>query len=487
MEITIDTTSVLGGGLQNPLAIAWWIFLNGGWIAILILFIVGLYIAKLEMARHKYRNSKEQILLALDIPRMHEQTLVAVEQIFAQLYAIHSKGNKYERYWKGKVQERFSLELVSIDGYIQYLIRSDKDNRDLIESAIYAQYPDAEITEVGDYTDSIPTVFPSDVFDLWGTEFTLEKKEAYPIRTYKNFEHTLSQTFADPMASILEGLSRLQPGEQTWIQIVITPVSSSWTESADRVVKKLVGEKVAPKKSAFGVLSPITDTLKGFGDEASNQILGGGTSTVKSEPDKQPKSQMQFLTPGARGAVEAIQEKMSKIAFRTKIRLIYVAKKEIFDRKRGVNPVIGGLMQYNTLNLNAFKPHKRTRTKADYIRVEKRLAHKQRKILRAYKQRANHLGMGLGFILNIEELASIYHFPIATITVPPVQRTDVRKGGAPTTLPRESMSTTGIPTLPNQKSEVGYTATRPMSRAGVPGNLPIEIINDEEPTNAESQ
>ncbi|MFA6271511.1 MAG: hypothetical protein WC693_00190 [Patescibacteria group bacterium] len=409
---------------------------------------------------------------------MHEQTLVAVEQIFAQLYASLAKGNKYERYWQGKVQDSFSLELVSIDGYIQYLIRSNRDNRDLIESAIYAQYPDAEITEVGDYTDSVPTVFPNNEYDLWGAEFTLAKKEAYPIRTYKNFEHTLSQTFADPMASILEGLSRLLPGEQTWIQIIITPVGPEWTESADHVVKKLVGEKVAPKKSAFG---PITDTLKGFGSEASNQIMGGASTTTKSEPDKQPKSQMQFLTPGARAAVEAIQEKMAKIAFRTKIRIIYVGKKEIFDKKRGVSPVIGGLMQYNTQNLNAFKPHKRTRTKADYIRVEKRLAFKQRKILRAYKQRANHLGMGLGFILNIEELASIYHFPIATITVPPVQRTDVRKGGAPATLPRESFSPFGMSA---QRSGGSVSGAPAVPRTGIPESLPIEIINDDDITNA---
>lgn len=443
----------------------------------LIILIIGLYFARLERARQRYRDSQEPILLALDIPRENEQTLVAVEQIFAHLYAIESKGNKYERYWLGKVQGRYSLELVSIDGYIQYLIRSDKGNRDLIESAIYAQYPDAEITEVGDYTDSVPNNFPNDEYDLWGTEFTLMKKEAYPIRTYKNFEHTLSQTFADPMASILEALSRLQPGEQTWLQIVITPVSSSWTENAAQLVKKLAGEKAAEKKGAF---SPLTSTLKGFGDEAMSQVLGGGTSSESSKTESKPKSEIQFLTPGARNTIEAIQEKMSKIAFRTKIRLIYVGKKEIFDKNRGVSPVLGAILQYNTLNLNGFKPHKRTKTKADYYRVKQRVAQKQRKILRAYKKRANHLGMGLGFILNIEELASIYHFPIATITVPPVQRTEVRKGGAPTTLPREVYSSTGSPA---QMSNRAISSGPAIPRSGIPENLPIEIISDENLTN----
>lgn len=477
MEISIDLTSLLNRGVQNPLALAWWIFVNGGWVVFLAISLVGLYIAKLQFARQKYRNNTEYVLLAIDIPRENEQSLVAVEQIFAQLYAIESRGNKLERFWKGKVQGRFSLELVSIDGYIQYLIRSEKEHRDLVEAAIYAQYPDAEITEVGDYTDSVPNEFPSKEYDLWGAEFVLTKNEAYPIRTYKNFEHTLTQKFADPMASLLEALSRLQPGEQTWLQLVITPTRSDWTKNAEHLVKKLIGEKITKKK---GMLSPLTDTAKGFGGEAISQVLGGGAeSTDKNKSESDEKNKMQSLSPGERNIVEAIQEKMAKIAFRTKIRVIYSAKKEMFDRNRGLRPVMGALLQYNTQNLNGFKTHKRTKTKADYIRVEKRIAHKQRKILRAYKMRANHLGIGEGFILNIEELASIFHFPIAEITVPPVQRTEVRKGGAPSTLPREFMSTTG---MPSQPPDTKKEENRPISRPGVPENLPIVINN----TNDES-
>jgi hypothetical protein len=478
MDISIDLTSMLDRGVQNPLALAWWIFVNGGWIIFLIILLVGLYIAKLQFARQKYRNNTENILLAIDIPKENEQTLVAVEQIFAQLYAIKSHGNKLERFWKGKVPGRFSLEIVSIDGYIQYLIRSEKDHRDLVEAAIYAQYPDAEITEVGDYTDSVQNQFPNKEYDLWGTEMVLTKSEAYPIRTYRNFEHTLTQKFADPMASLLEAFSRLQPGEQTWLQLVITPAGSGWTKNAEHLVKKLVGEKITKKK---GMLSPITDTARGFGGEAINQVMGGGAeSDNKNKSETKDATKMQSLTPGERNIVEAVQEKMAKIAFKTKIRLIYSAKKEIFDRNRGMRPVMGALMQYSTQNLNGLKTHKKTKTKADYVRVKKRVAQKQRKILRAYKMRANHLGIGEGFIMNIEELASIYHFPIAEITVPPVQRTEVRKGGAPAALPREFMSSSGIPS--QVADEVTPTNQSP-SKLGVPENLPIEIIN----TNDESK
>ncbi|MBU2235766.1 hypothetical protein KKA01_01765 [Patescibacteria group bacterium] len=480
MEISIDLTSLVERGVQNPLALAWWIFVKGGWVVFLIIFVVGLYFARLEHARRKYREAAEPVLLALDIPKENEQSLKAIEQIFAQLHANESHANKLQRFWQGKVQSRYSLELVSIDGYIQYLIRSDKDNRDLVEAAIYAQYPDAEITEVGDYTDSVPNQFPNKDYDLWGAEFVLAKNDAYPIRTYRNFEHTLTQKFADPMASLLEALSRLQPGEQTWLQIIITPTGSGWTKNADRLVKKLIGEKTARKK---GMLSPLADSAKGFGNEAVNQLLGGSTgSTEKSSSEKEEQNKIKFLTAGAQSVVEAIEEKMAKIAFRTKIRLVYIAKKEIFDKNRGVRPVRGAILQYNTQNLNAFETHKKTKTKADYIRVDKRIAHKQRKILRAYKMRANHLGIGEGFIMNIEELASIFHFPIAEITVPPVQRTEVRKGGAPTTLPREFMYTSGMPL---QTPGAKIANDQPIPRAGIPENLPIEINTTDESKDGE--
>ena len=93
-----------------------------------------------------------------------------------------------EKYYKGHYQRWFSFEIVSIDGYIQFIIRTEKKFRDLVESAIYAQYPEAEITEVDDYTKGFPDTFPNDTHDLWGTEWTLVEDNEYPIRTYQDFE-----------------------------------------------------------------------------------------------------------------------------------------------------------------------------------------------------------------------------------------------------------------------------------------------------------
>lgn len=468
MNFTIDLTTLTGLGIRNPLYLAWWIFINGGWIVLVILFFVGLFIMHLERARMKFRESINYVLLAIDVPKENEQSLKAVEQIFAQLAALESSINLYKRYWKGEVQHSFSLELVSIEGYIQFMIRAAEEFRDLVEAAIYAQYPDAEITEVNEYTKMVPRTYPNKEYDLWGTELALVKEEAYPIRTYLNFEHTLTQKFADPMASILEALSRLQAGEQIWIQLVITPTDSSWVKNGEYRVKRLIGEKASRRRGT--ILAPLSETARGFGQEALTQLAGGGAAEARTSSRENLPSKMQFLSPGDRNIVEAIQDKISKIGFRTKIRVIYLGKKEIFKKERGVKPVMGAIMQYNTQNLNAFKGYKKLTTKADYVRVKKRIEKRQRKIFWAYKKRANYLGKGEGFVLNIEELASIFHFPIPEITAPLVQKTEIRKGGPPPTLPRETPVTEAIPTA-GEEGRIKPGAVTP--KAGAPENLPL--------------
>ncbi len=383
----------------------------------------------------KYLNGIKFILLAIDIPKNNEQSPKAVEQVFATLAGTLSGPNLYEKYWLGNHQLSFSLELVSLEGYIQYIIHTPERYRDVVEAAFFAQYPDAEIIEVPDYTANFPDDFPNETYNLWGTDLKLGNKNPYPIRTYPRFEHTLSQEIKDPISSLLEVMSHLRRGEFACLQWVITPINdSSWKLECEKEVKKIIGEKQPEKKDlGYYLTSPFLTFMKFMGDTLV--VNAEGSADVQAKREDAP-NKILYLTSGQKDVLQAIEEKMSKIGFLTKGRFIYLSRREIFDKNRGVAPIMGGLNQFNTLNMNFFTKVKTTTTKADYWRVEQRMAKKQTKIINAYKSRIGDSRFGnYPFILNIEELATVYHFPNMTVKAPLVKKVESKRSEPPAALP----------------------------------------------------
>ena len=127
-----------------------------------------------------YLRGQKWVLLEAKIPQGIEKTPKAMEQVFAACYGIYSFGLRtMEKYWQGKIKEDFmSFELVGHSGGIHFYIRCVDNHRNLIESAIYAQYPDAEISlATSDYMDMMPTTLPNQTYDIWGTDYHLQNRE----------------------------------------------------------------------------------------------------------------------------------------------------------------------------------------------------------------------------------------------------------------------------------------------------------------------
>src|SRR3989338_1637714 len=188
MDITFDLNRFYFLAKDSPFHLVWYFFIHEGWMILILFSLYAYFLFWLHYRRKKYLRGIPQTLLAIDIPKDNEQSLLAVEQIFATLAGIKSRPTLWEKYWLGKVQLAFSLEIISLEGYIQFLIRTPVQYRDLVEAAIYAQYPEAEITEVEDYVGIIPVrAAAEDEFRFWGSELMLNKKSAYPLKTYRLF------------------------------------------------------------------------------------------------------------------------------------------------------------------------------------------------------------------------------------------------------------------------------------------------------------
>lgn len=444
--ITIDPGYFLEiGSLPAPLMM-WRLFLDGAWLPVLVVFVYGAWLLWVQWRQLKFNKTIQTVLLAIDVPKTNEQTPKAVEQIFAQLAGAYSGLDRYEKYWLGKTQGAFSLEIVSMEGYVQFLVHTWKKYRDLVEAAFYAQYPEAEITEIQDYTGVIPHRYPDPEWDIWGTEFVLKKPYALPIRTYLQFEHVPSEEyFKSPLSPLLEVMGSVRRGEFLWMQLLIAAGDDSWKDAGKAFVDKMLGKQPVAKKSAVDTLM---EAPAWWLAEVRNQALGGEQAEAKKPEKKDESLKMLNLTPGERNVIEAVQLKASKTGFATKIRLIYCGRRGVFSKGR-VSQFKGALGVFGAQDMNAFKPFGKVSPKEDYFYERWYAPGKKNRILRYY---INRSGRGATpYYLNTEELATLYHFPFQTSKAPMIKKTEAKRSEPPARLPMTEDDAGRNPFLPAAK------------------------------------
>lgn len=403
------------------------VFLDGGWLFVVyFIFAIGWHFW-VDWRQELFEHSTSYTVLAIDVPQLNEQTPKAVEQIFTQLAGTYKNLDFRDKYWYGKFQQKISFELVSIDGYVQFLVRCPVRFRDIVEAGFYAQYPEAEIIEVADYTDAIPHHYPDPDWDMFGTEFVLKKDSAYPIKTYTAFEHNLSGEFyfKDPIGPFLESLAQLKKGEQLWLQFLLTPIDDSWRSQADPIIAKLTGRPAPAHKPniLLQILYLPFTLLEALG------IFGGHHEEKPADKDK-----ILRITPGEKNLLEQIENKVSKICFGTKIRLVYAGKRNVFNKGRFAS-VNGAFNQFGSSLMNGFRPYSPVTPKTDYFWQAWHAPEKQTHLVKYYKHRS---GKGAPqFILSAEELATLYHFPYKQVKSPGLKKTEAKRAEPPTALPTD--------------------------------------------------
>ncbi len=347
-------------------------------------------------------------LLEIRIPKNILKTPKAMEQIFSSLHAAEKRS--------------MSLEIVGTAGDAHFYIRTPKELRNLIESAIYAQYGDAEIREMGmedDYTKQVSPTIPNEQIDVYGAELIFKNESAYPIRTYPEFEESVEERRVDPISALTEVMSKLKSDEQMWVQILIEPADDTWKKDADAVIDKITGKK---KNAKGGSLFQIS----------MGEALSAPFSHPSVEPEKKSEDKTPNMTPGQRDILEHVEAKIAKLGFKSTIRFVYIDRRASFSRDN-VIALLGTFRQFNTQNLNRLEIDKEVST-ADVkgLFADQKLYARKKSIFRKYCARTMRTKP---FILNTEELATLYHFPTVGVRAPSLARVESKKGGPPPSLP----------------------------------------------------
>jgi hypothetical protein len=434
--ITIDTNQLLDFASGNPFQIIGRLFVIGGWIPFTIVCLWGLKEVWLMWRQNLFAAKAKYVLLAIDVPKENEQLPKAVENVFTHIHGASASVDFIGKWRDGKLQPTFSFEICSHGGYVQFYVRTEVRFRDLVESAIFSQYPDAEINEVEDYASPFKTMtFPpkdGDALDLFGSEFKLKNPDYFPIRTHDEFEEKLAGEYKDPLGTMLESLSKIRPEEQVWLQILATtPNDNDWKKAGEKYIKKMAGIKEVPKPNLLAQIAGIPIGI------LSDAMIHGSVVTpgeVVKKKDDSSMFKMLMMTPDTKATMEGVAEKIAKPGFNCKIRIVYIAPKKIKFIPRIYPAIKGSLNQFNALGSNAFTPYIPVMTQDDYFWLRWTLNDKKRRMLSRYASRS---GDGAKkSVLNVTELATIWHFPIITTKAPLVKKTESRRAEPPAGLPQ---------------------------------------------------
>ena len=412
------------------------VVLSYWWIATPVVLFFILRAIWLNHIRTEFIKSLKWTVLEIKIPREVVKTPKAMEQFFTGIHATRKKLKFKDKYINGEVPVWHSLEIVGKNGSIHFFIRTQEKFRNVIESQIYAQYPQAEISEIEDYINEIPPNIPNKDFDASVTEVILTKEDAYPIRTYPVFfEEKEAEERSDPIAGLFEFLNSLDLREHVGIQILISPAGDEWKDKGEELVGGLIGKKVKSSKRGGLVIEEAVGWINAFINGFTEFFFGGGGETKVEE--KRVDTVMEYLSPGKKQVVEAIEKNIAKLGFQTIIRFIYWAPKDIFSKDK-ITSIASFFTQFNTQNLNGFKPNRKMARKFKIFK-KSRETNQTRLLLWLYKKRKFPFKTfsSRGFVFNTEELATVFHIPSRFVDVERMAKIEAKKGGPPTGLPIE--------------------------------------------------
>ena len=412
--------------LQEILLFFWQIIKWTWWIFIPIILFINIRDLWLGYVKSKFFKKVEYTLYQIKIPRYIEQSFKSMEDVFSTFHSIQISSPKFkDRYLKGKAQLWLSFEIVGDrENGVVFYVRTPNEYKYLVESQMYAQYPDLELDEVDDYTNIFSSSLPNDFWDIWGTDFGLIKPSPYPILTYPFFESFKEEKNIDPLSSLMEIISKLKADERIWIQILFKPAGDSCKKEGESIVNKLIGKKEPKQRSFWDYLSEFLINFIKAPFEAPEWSDGGGSEGSSGAVGQ--------LTPGEKDVVQAIQHKISKLLFDTTIRVVYIDRKDSFSRLN-IASIMGFFRQFNTLNLSGFKPVTSFKGKWPF-KNQKEIWNKTQFYQKYLKRGFNS---DTKMVLNTEELATIFHFPTSIVKAPVLRRIEAKKGEPPANLPIE--------------------------------------------------
>lgn len=317
------------------------------------------------------------VMLLLQVPRTNDKKELAAEQMFASLHGLLTLPSA-GKFRQGVTRERISFEIACIDKRIGFYVWVPNYLKSFVEEQIYAQYPSVQISEVPDYTMTPDGNFST----MLVTEMKLTANDALPIKTFQSFE-------VDPLAAITATLAKFDEHEEAWIQLVVKPAAAKWHKASERYTAGLRGK--------------------------SNSKSSGLVTALWAPPES--KTETAKLTDYEQVRASGAETKSQKLAFETSVRIVYRGTALGPQARLHMQSIVASYKQFNTTYLNGFEA--------------KRIVNDPY-LIGLYRARNFNKH---GVVLNIEEVATLYHLPHTSVETPYILWASSQTAEPPANLP----------------------------------------------------
>lgn len=322
-----------------------------------------------------------------------QEAISVTENIFNAIGSLKAQTG-FKTWWLGHDDE-VGFEVVVQNSIIYFYVAVPKYLQNYLEEQIHAQHPYALIEPTGDYN-----IFNPDGVAL-GAYLTYVKQYIFPIRSYKKME-------GDSMNSLLNALSKFDNESGGAIQLIFRSSPGSWHKWGAKTASLAhQGKKLDEAIEEAGGGSFIKKVFKFFKNSSGKE--DGQKETYR-------------LTSKEEEAVKGIEEKTSKAGLDVNIRLVVSCKDKNLAEQR-LNDLGNSFNIFNIYEYgNGFKVEKPNKLQAFLKKFIYRDFEEEHKM-----------------IMNIEEMASVFHFPLPFTEAPNIDWLLSKKATAPLNTPTEGL------------------------------------------------
>jgi len=315
-----------------------------------------------------------------------------------------------------------SFEIASQIGSsdISFYVAVPKYLESVFEKYVQGVYPSAVVDKVPqDYTIFEPQGATAAAY------LQLSESSLFPISTYQLLE-------TDPLASLTNNLSKISANEGGAVQVLIRPLSRlNLRKKGEKALKKIREGKPVRVAVIQAFQGPIMEEFENLW-----KVLFGKDIKKKEEEMGLRDKEQSFDQKG----YDAIQNKIQKQPFEVNIRVVASAESE-GRAEEILNHLTSAFSQFSLSATNSLEP------KEVYKKELQKLV---------YDFSFRNFSAKQSNILNLEELASVYHFPTHYIETPYIKAAKSISAAPPSDLPEKGVLTIGKVSYRNEERKVCF-------------------------------